>query len=482
MNDRCIGKYKMICFINYKKYNGHIKNEHIRQIKAGCIYLLFILLLNPLQGLAQVVKLIDAPTRCLVMADFPSPLLDPSFTDARYPCLHSLEQIHHQIKHLLFRQTVEAPQLKSAHSESTSTQLMVSTNSNSNSNTKNKQLPSSDLAQYKPLLPLPKVTHLNHAIDCSTQTRDFSCAFKKVIPSVLRVASGYKGANGFVPVRVGSGVVWSEQHHIITNAHVVESGKILRALTHERHVIPLKVIGINKKLDVALLAAKKTKHLASVPSITMAQQAPLPGHWVAAIGHPYQMSYSLSTGAVSALHRNDVLEDWKGSYPGFIQTDLTLNPGNSGGPLVNLRGEMLGLNTAILGSGQGLSFALPLSRLLPVVKALQKYGSFDRSFVGMQLRSVSYKRAKKARISVHQAVRIHRVVPYSPADIAGLMKDDLITHVNDKAFSNPEELSWYFISSPASYPIMIHFIRMKNKQRTFKNVILVPSPIRSFSE
>ena len=73
------------------------------------------------------------------------------------------------------------------------------------------------------------------------------------------------------------------------------------------------------------------------------------------------MSYSLSTGAISALHRNDLLDDWKGTYPGFIQTDLTLNPGNSGGPLVNIHGEMLGLNTAVLGSGQGLSFALPLT-------------------------------------------------------------------------------------------------------------------------
>jgi S1-C subfamily serine protease len=310
--------------------------------------------------------------------------------------------------------------------------------------------------------------------------RDFSCAFKKVIPSVLRIASGHKVGNKFIPSRVGSGIVWGKEHYIVTNAHVVERNAILRARTYERHVIKLTVIGIDKNLDLALLAPINSKDLANIPPISLAQKEALPGNWVAAIGHPYQMSYSLSTGAVSALHRNDLLDDWKGTYPGFIQTDLTLNPGNSGGPLVNIYGEMLGLNTAVLGSGQGLSFALPLSRLVPVIKELKRQGIFDRSYVGLQLRNVSYKKAQKSKISVHQAVRVHRVVSNGPAELAGLMKDDLITHVDEKSFANPEELSWYLISSPPEFPILINFIRVSDQKIHNYTAILTPAPIANF--
>jgi S1-C subfamily serine protease len=134
---------------------------------------------------------------------------------------------------------------------------------------------------------------------------------------------------------------------------------VLRAKTFERQIIELEVVGIYRPLDIALLKPQDPDALKRSRVACYSTASLRPGKWVAAVGHPYSMPYSLSTGAISALERGEILSEWTRSFPGFIQSDLTLNPGNSGGPLIDQRGVMLGLNTAIHGSGVGMFFVLP---------------------------------------------------------------------------------------------------------------------------
>jgi serine protease Do len=287
--------------------------------------------------------------------------------------------------------------------------------------------------------------------------RDFQFAFKKVSPSIVSIASGYRSQSRFKPVNTGTGVLVGYPPYIVTNAHVIQGQKEIRIRTYHRQVIRAQLVGIEPNLDLAVLKVP-FELLKKLPSIKLATSSSHPGQWVAAIGHPYQMPYSLSTGAISALYRSD-LRQWKGRFPGFIQTDLTLNPGNSGGPLVNRCGEMIGLNTAILDSGQGLSFALPLNRILPVAYTLIQRGYFKKSYIGLKLKNVSYSRAEQVDLDPRMGVRVRKVVEGSPASRAGLKVNDIILSVNHEPINHAGELSWIFISSPVYEPLNLMVIR-----------------------
>ena len=316
-----------------------------------------------------------------------------------------------------------------------------------------------------PLIPLlPELSEPSaHRAPCQKELnpRDFRFAFQQAIPSVVSIASGHEDPKGkFTVLRVGSGVIWGDQKFILTNAHVIKGGRVLRARTYEQRVVRLSLIGVYERLDIALMKIESKEGSGQLPAIKISECPIRPGEWVGAIGHPYNMPYSLSTGAVSALYRSESLGDWKGAFPGFIQTDLTLNPGNSGGPLVNLRGEMLGMNTAIMGMGQGLSFALPLSRLQTVIERLLSSGQFERSYVGVHLKRVSHMRSQRAGIPIRRGVRVSQVVSHSPADHAGLQRNDIILALNDQEMNHPGELSWALISSPAGASVTIEVVRV----------------------
>jgi S1-C subfamily serine protease len=172
------------------------------------------------------------------------------------------------------------------------------------------------------------------------------------------------------------------------------------------------------------------------------------------------MPYSLSTGAVSALERGESLPAWKRAFPGFIQSDLTLNPGNSGGPLLDDRGVMLGLNTAIHESGIGMSFALPISRILPIVAQLKERGVFKKSYLGLNLVKMSYKRTHAAALPPRTGVRVRRVTPEGPGAISGLRSRDIILSMNGEPTNDHETLSWQLISTPAGQPVLLDVLRL----------------------
>ena len=296
--------------------------------------------------------------------------------------------------------------------------------------------------------------------------QDFTEAFSLTKPWVLSIAAGEivkakipKTKDTFVPKSEGSAIIWGSERYIVTNAHVIKGYSELRARTHHRRVIRLRLVGVYKELDIALLETQTPEALADLPSACYRTALPPIGSWVAAVGHPYSMPYSLSTGVISAHHRGARLSEWARYFPGFIQTNITLNPGNSGGPLIDQEGFMVGMNTAIREGAVGMSLALPISRIKPVIEQLRQSGEFKRSYVGLNLSKVSYNRAKRAGYMTPVGVRVKRVAEGGPADIAGIKRNDIILKVNGREFHDPGALSWYMVSALPEIPITIELVR-----------------------
>ena len=297
---------------------------------------------------------------------------------------------------------------------------------------------------------------------------DFTAAFNRVKPWVLSVAAGdisvqkrakRRPKKVFTAKSEGSAIIWGDDKYVLTNAHVIKGYTELRARTAYQRVVRLELVAMYEALDVAILRTKTSEALSDLPSACYYEELPPVGSWVAAVGHPYSMPYSLSSGVVSAHHRGELLSEWASSYPGFIQTNITLNPGNSGGPLIDQRGVMVGMNTAVRQGATGMSLSLPMSRLLPILSLLINHRKFDRSFIGLTLSKVSYQRAQKAGLVQPRGVRVKRVREDGPAHLAGLRRNDIILRVNGRRFDHPCELSWYLISAIPNVPMIIEMVR-----------------------
>lgn len=329
----------------------------------------------------------------------------------------------------------------------------------------------------------PSVALLAHPVgvspwSCATtlkdsDPRDFTFAAQRVMPSVVSVASGERVKGKFTLKRAGTGVIWSEGI-ILTSAHITEGQSELRARTFDRRVVLLREVAKDEQLDISLLMSVNESSLGSPPPIPKSVRPAQVGMWIAAVGHPYDMAYSLSVGAVSALGRGAELREWKGRFPGFIQTDLTLNPGNSGGPLIGACGEMLGLNTAVLGAAQGVSLSLPLSRLTPVIERLLREGRFERSYAGLTLKYVSFKHSAHAQLPPRTGVRVKRVVSDGPGYLAALKVNDVIIEADGVAYHDANELSWKLVSTPAYQPVQLKVVRAGEDTTETLDVTLTP--------
>lgn len=327
-----------------------------------------------------------------------------------------------------------------------------------------------------------------YGTDCDYQAiyspmwpHDFTEAFKRSKAWVLSIAAGEKYEKvstdqnsklSFRPRSEGSGIIWGPNKFIITNAHVIKGHKIIRARTHQRQVLKLELVGMYEGLDLAVLKTSTADAMDKLPSACYTTQLPPIGSWVAAVGHPYSMPFSLSSGVVSAHHRGQNLKEWTRYFPGFIQSSLTLNPGNSGGPLINEYGVMLGLNTATRQNAVGMAFTLPITRIIPVVHQIVMNGVFKRSHLGLNLSEVSFLKAQKAGFESPRGVRVKKVRINGPAFKAGLIKNDIILSVNGESFNEASDLSWRLITSPPMVPLRLEVARYEqNPKRLIINLI-----------
>jgi Do/DeqQ family serine protease len=241
----------------------------------------------------------------------------------------------------------------------------------------------------------------------------------------------------------GSGVITTPDGYIVTNNHVVNNAQSVDVVIQDGRTYSAQVIGTDPSTDLALLKIDET----NLPTIPFGNSDQLKvGEWVLAVGNPFNLTSTVTAGIVSAKARNiNILKD-KMAIESFIQTDAAVNPGNSGGALVNARGELVGINTAIAsntGSYAGYSFAVPVEIVKKVIDDLMNHGVVQRAFLGADMVELNGEVAKKLGIAQTHGVYIDGVMENGSASIAGLKKGDVITGVDGKELRNSAELTEY---------------------------------------
>jgi serine protease Do len=247
-----------------------------------------------------------------------------------------------------------------------------------------------------------------------------------------------------VPVQSdGSGVVVRADGIIITNAHVVEDAEAISVMLSNRREYPAKLVGTDSLTDIAVLKIEAN----GLPVAKLSQRPPGgPGDWVLAIGSPFGLTHSVTAGVVSATQRFFPGED----FVPYIQSDVAVNPGSSGGPLVNMRGEVIGINSGFMtntSSSQGVSFSIPIDLAWKIAQRLLRDGQVRHPRLGVTVQDLSDPLAKSFQLANPSGAIVIDVVEGSPAEKAGLETGDVILSVNDKMISVSAEISVNLIMS-----------------------------------
>jgi Do/DeqQ family serine protease len=237
----------------------------------------------------------------------------------------------------------------------------------------------------------------------------------------------------------GSGVIFdAKAGYIVTNAHVVENASEITVTLQDGRDLKAEVVGSDEPSDVAVL---KVKSDGTLVQIGLGDSAKVEvGDFVLAIGNPFGLQHTVTSGIISGLSRSGINPD---GYEDFIQTDASINPGNSGGALVNLRGELIGINTAILsrsGGNIGIGFAIPVNMAHSVMDQLIKYGSVKRGQLGVSMYTVTPDIAHALGLPNATGALVSQIVDGSPAQKAGIHVNDVITSVNGQQVKSNSEL------------------------------------------
>src|ERR1700737_2080995 len=234
----------------------------------------------------------------------------------------------------------------------------------------------------------------------------------------------------------GSGFILSADGYVLTNAHVVDDASEVSVKLTDKREFKAKVIGTDKRTDVALLKIEAT----GLPKVTIGDPEKLKvGEWVAAIGKPFGLENTITAGIVSAKGRELPNEN----LVSYIQTDVPINPGNSGGPLFNLKGEVVGVNSMIYsrtGGSMGLAFAIPIDVAINVTKQIQEKGRVTRSRIGVQIQEVSRETADAFGLAKASGALVNSVEKGGPADKGGVEQGDIIVKADGRNVSSSAEL------------------------------------------
>jgi len=252
----------------------------------------------------------------------------------------------------------------------------------------------------------------------------------------------YGGSASQQQVSSGSGVILTKDGYIVTNNHVIDKAEKLEVL-HEKRSYEAKLIGTDPSTDLALLKIEAD----NLPSMKIGSSRDLKvGEWVLAVGNPFNLTSTVTSGIVSAKSRHVGVVNSRFPIESFIQTDAAINPGNSGGALVNIKGELVGINTAILsqtGSYAGYGFAVPMDIVAKIVKDLKEFGYVQKAFSGMEV----MERASFDDKTDVAGVSISYVQTGGAADANGLKKDDILLQVNNVKINSiadfDEQMSFY---------------------------------------
>lgn len=241
---------------------------------------------------------------------------------------------------------------------------------------------------------------------------------------------------------VGSGFIISNDGYVMTNNHVVAGSDEIQVHLNDRRVFDAEVIGLDEPSDLALLKIEAT----DLPHVVFGDSDALRvGEWVLAIGSPFGLEFSAAAGIVSAMGRS-IPGRSSYNYMSFIQTDVAINQGNSGGPLFNLSGEVVGINSQILsstGGSNGISFSIPSNVAMNVVNQLRESGRVERGLLGVRMREVDYALAEIFGMERPRGAFVDEVQPESPAEAAGILNEDIIVEFNGHDIEYFTDLPFY---------------------------------------
>ena len=245
---------------------------------------------------------------------------------------------------------------------------------------------------------------------------------------------------------LGSGFIWSKDGIVVTNNHVVEGASRITVNFNDGTQLPARVLGVDPDSDLAVLRVDG-KNFTAAPIGTSSDL--MIGESVVAVGNPFGLSGTVTTGVVSALGRSVPSETQGRTYTDFIQTDASINPGNSGGPLLNIEGRVIGINVAIYAQAQGIGFAIPVDRAKKVIQDLLRYGEVHSAWIGAVTATLTPEEARRRGHNAQSGAMVARVFEGSPADRAGIEPGDIITAVGGRPVDSREAF-WTFTSTLAS--------------------------------
>ena len=251
---------------------------------------------------------------------------------------------------------------------------------------------------------------------------------------------------------LGSGFIINNDGYILTNYHVIEGADEIQVQLTDKKKFEGKVVGGDPKTDIAVIKIN-TKDVAYAP-LGDSDQLRV-GDWVMAVGNPFGLDHTVTAGIVSAKGR--VIG--AGPYDDFIQTDASINPGNSGGPLFNLQGQVVGVNTAIVASGQGIGFAIPINMAKQLIPQLIKEGKVTRAWLGVGIQEITPELAKSFGLSDEKGALVASVFPGSPAEKAGLKTGDIIRTFNEKSIVESHDLPTLVAREPVGKQIKLKVLR-----------------------
>jgi|FLOH01.1.fsa_nt_gi serine protease Do len=258
----------------------------------------------------------------------------------------------------------------------------------------------------------------------------------------------------------GTGFIIDREGHILTNNHVVEDADIITVTLQNEKEYEARVIGSDSKTDIALIKiVQKNGENTSFPFLALGDSEQLEvGEWVVAIGNPFGLSHTVTTGVVSAKGRNI----GAGPYDEFIQTDASINPGNSGGPLLNMTGEVIGINTAIYsgsGGNVGIGFALPINMAKNILDDLKQKGKVTRGWLGVMIQRITPELQESFKLKNPMGALVNDIVPNGPADLGGMKRGDVITRFDGVEISSMETLPKQVASITPGKSVKVEVIR-----------------------
>ncbi len=258
----------------------------------------------------------------------------------------------------------------------------------------------------------------------------------------------------------GTGFIIDSDGYILTNYHVVEGADIIAVTLQNEKEYEAKVVGSDSKTDIALIKiSPKDGRLASFPFLTLGDSEKVEvGEWVVAIGNPFGLSHTVTTGVVSAKGRNI----GAGPYDEFIQTDASINPGNSGGPLLNMNGDVVGINTAIYsgsGGNVGIGFALPINMAKSILHDLKQNGKVTRGWLGVMIQKITPELQESFKLANAKGALVSDLAPNGPAAQGGMKRGDVITQFDGVKIISMETLPKQVASIKPGKSVKVEVIR-----------------------